>query len=343
MDRFFNERRFILRLITVSVAIIFVTELFDVWVGGILFVSLPPMTHILADVLLQVLVIVPLLYLVAFFLLRRLLSDCERKMFPLEKKNHGIEEGMRKRKGSDVVEKEFVPLVAHQLRNPISIINWYAEMLVGGELGTLNAAQKEYVDEISRNSKRMGDLVSALLNVSRVESEIFAIEPTPSDVAAIVEEAFGSLEPQIKTKKLHIEKRYAKSLPILNVDAQLVSIVVQNLLSNAIKYTPAGGTITCEISKNDSDLVIAVRDTGYGIPEKDQPKIFMKFFRADNARAKDPNGTGFGLYIVRAIMEESGGRVWFTSEENKGASFFVSIPLSGMKKREGIKDISPSL
>ena len=98
-----------------------------------------------------------------------------------------------------------------------------------------------------------------------------------------------------------------------------------------------GGSVICEISKNDSDLVIMVRDTGYGIPEEDQPKIFTKFFRAGNAQAKYFDGAGFGLYFVHAIVDEWGGRVWFTSEENKGTSFFVAIPLSGVKKRKARK------
>lgn len=343
MDRFFNERRFALPLITMSVGIVFALELFDVWGGGTLLAPLSPTMRVFADVLLKVLVLVPLLYLFVFFPVRRLLSDYERKMLTPEKKDRGAHEGIQERKEAGVVGTDFVPLVAHQLRTPISIINWYAEMLVGGELGKLNAAQKEHVDEIYRNSKRMGNMVSALLNVSRVESGTFAAQPTPSDMVAIIEEAFGVFELQIKNKKLHIEKRYAESLPVLNVDSRLIGIVMQNLLSNAIKYTPIGGSIICEISKHGSDLVIMVRDTGCGIPEKDQPKIFTKFFRSGNARAKDPGGIGLGLYFVRAIMEEWGGRVWFTSEENKGTSFFVAIPLSGMKKREGTKDISPSL
>jgi PAS domain S-box-containing protein len=254
----------------------------------------------------------------------------------------GVFQDITRRKEIERAKTEFVSLAAHQLRTPVSIINWYAETLSGGDLGKLNATQRKYVEEIHHNSKRMGNLVAALLNASRVELGTFAVEPSSSDVVAIVDRALDDFKLQIKDKKLRVEKHYAKSLPVLMVDPRLVDIVMQNLFSNAVKYTPVGGGITCEISKNDSELVIAVRDTGVGIPEKDQPKIFTKLFRADNARAKDPDGTGIGLYISRAILEESGGRIWFTSKEHEGSSFFVAIPLSGMKKREGARELSPS-
>lgn len=255
----------------------------------------------------------------------------------------GVFQDITRRKEIERAKTEFVSLAAHQLRTPVSIINWYAEMLSGGELGKLNSVQKKYVGEIHHNSQRMGSLVAALLNASRVELGTFAIEPSPSDIMAITERVFGDFAPQIKEKKLYIEKHYAKSLPTLNADPRLLGIVMENLISNAVKYTPDGGTVTCEISTNDSELVIAVHDTGVGIPKNDQPKIFTKLFRADNARLKDPDGTGIGLYIVRAVLEESGGRIWFTSEEHKGSSFFVAIPLSGMKRREGGKELASSL
>jgi len=133
---------------------------------------------------------------------------------------------------------------------------------------------------------------------------------------------------------------YAKDLPLISADSKLMRIVFQNLLSNAVKYTPDAGQVSLEIKKQDPDVLIKVSDTGLGIPKNQQAKIFSKLFRADNVQAKDVDGTGLGLYIVKAILDSSGGKVWFESEENKGASFYASLPLSGMSKKKGIKKLS---
>ena len=125
-------------------------------------------------------------------------------------------------------------------------------------------------------------------------------------------------------------------------------MVFQNLLANAVEYTPEAGTIKLSVSKVSAEggsasggkgqLSIVVEDTGYGIPKNQQDKIFTKFFRADNVRDKDTDGTGLGLYIVKSIVENSGGKIWFESVENKGTTFYVTLPLDGRK--ENIKALS---
>ena len=117
-------------------------------------------------------------------------------------------------------------------------------------------------------------------------------------------------------------------------------MTLQNLLSNAMKYTPPEGKITVGIKKDGINILISVADTGYGIPKEVQPKIFTKMFRADNARVKDPDGTGLGLYIIKETIEKTGGKIWFESPgENKGSIFYVTIPLEGMQKKEGTKKL----
>ncbi len=103
------------------------------------------------------------------------------------------------------------------------------------------------------------------------------------------------------------------------------------MLSNALKYTPGSGLVNLEIRKQGPDALIKVSDNGYGIPEDQKGKIFTKLFRADNAKEADPHGTGLGLYIVKSILERTGGKVWFESKENEGTTFFATIPLKGMK------------
>ena len=110
-------------------------------------------------------------------------------------------------------------------------------------------------------------------------------------------------------------------------------MIFQNLLSNAVKYTPKGGRISLEILKEKKELKIIISDSGIGITKSQQDKIFTKLFRADNVRTTDTEGTGLGLYIVKSILDQTGGKILFKSEENKGTTFFVKIPLSGMKKK----------
>ncbi|MCX6808555.1 MAG: ATP-binding protein [Candidatus Berkelbacteria bacterium] len=127
-------------------------------------------------------------------------------------------------------------------------------------------------------------------------------------------------------------------MPILSVDPKLTRMIIQNLLSNALKYTVKGGVII-SISKEKEDILIKVADTGLGIPKEQHDKIFQKLFRADNVRETDTEGTGLGLYIIKSILDNTGGTIRFESVQNKGTTFFVTIPLKGMTKKEGTKAI----
>ncbi len=271
----------------------------------------------------------------------------EVKISPIVGKNRriryfvGIENDITKLKEVDRAKTEFVSLASHQLKTPLSIINWYAESLLGGDLGKIPENQKKYLDEIYKSNKRMIELVNALLNVSRIDIGTFAVNPKMISVKVVAESEINELKPKLEEKHLILEKKYAEDVPEIFADPKLLRIIFQNLLSNSIKYTPPkGGKISFTIERSGAKILITVSDNGYGIPKHQQKEIFNKFFRADNAREIDPDGTGLGLYVVKAIVKEANGKIWLKSEENKGATFFVSIPIKGMKKREGNKDLN---
>lgn len=245
-----------------------------------------------------------------------------------------------KEKDVDRAKTEFVSLASHQLKTPLSAIGWYAEAMLSQEVGGLNDKQKEYLKNLSDSNKRMVDLVNSLLNVSRLELGTFLVEPEPTNVSELAESVLIELAPAVEAKKIKLEKVYAPDVPKVSLDPKLARMIFQNLLSNAIKYTPQDGLVTLAISLADEFLLIRVGDSGYGIPTNDQKKIFTKLFRADNIRETDAEGTGLGLYIIKSIVENSGGKIWFDSLEGKGTTFYVTLPLSGMERKAGSRALS---
>ncbi|EKD76305.1 MAG: hypothetical protein ACD_43C00159G0005 [uncultured bacterium] len=237
----------------------------------------------------------------------------------------------------DLAKDEFVSIASHQLRTPLTALKGYTGMLLDGDAGPVSDKQREYLVEIKNANDRMIGLITALLNVSRVDLGVFIVEPEQVDLKKVAEGALNDLGMKVQKKKLQIEKDFGKDVPLINADLNITQMIFQNLLSNAVKYTPTEGKININIKKDGSNILISVTDTGYGIPKDVQPKIFTKMFRADNARVKDPDGTGLGLYIIKSTLEKTGGKIWFESVENKGSTFYVTIPLVGMKKKEGTK------
>lgn len=242
-----------------------------------------------------------------------------------------------KEKEIDKAKTEFVSLASHQLRTPLSTVNWYTEMLLAGDAGNVSSVQKKYLEEIYTGNQRMVALVNDLLNVSRLELGTFVIEPEPINLTLLMESVVEEQKPQINVKNIRISFSFEKDIPVIQADPKLLRMVAQNLLSNAGKYTPYGGTIELSLSLDmgKKNILLKVSDTGYGIPKNQQNKIFTKLFRADNVKEQNTEGTGLGLYIVKSIIEHSGGRIWFESAENKGTTFYVALPVEGMKKREG--------
>lgn len=240
----------------------------------------------------------------------------------------------------DKAKTEFVSLASHQLRTPLSSINWYTEMLLTGDAGKINSDQKNYLQEIYQGNQRMIDLVNSLLNVSRLEMGTFLVEPKKTNILKMADEVIKELLPRSLTKNIKITANYAKNIPEIKVDPKLMRIIFQNLLSNSIKYTPTEGKISLKIDKDIHNINIEIADNGMGIPKNQKENIFSKFFRADNVRQTETEGTGLGLYLVKSIIEHCEGKINFESTEGKGTTFFVSIPLSGMKAKKGTKEIA---
>lgn len=239
----------------------------------------------------------------------------------------------------DKSKTEFVSLASHQLRTPLTTIKWYTELLLSNDAGKINNEQKKYLDAVYYGSKKMSSLIDTLLNVSRLEMGTFIIESKPMNIETISKEVITELTGLLKKKNITIIEKY-DDLPKINLDKKLMNIVILNLLSNATKYSSNGSQVNISISHDDHNMIIEVSDKGIGIPKEQQGKIFKKFHRADNAKKVDATGTGLGLYIAKSILDHSGGEISYNSEENKGTTFYVKIPLTGMIQKTGTKRLT---
>lgn len=252
----------------------------------------------------------------------------------------GIERDITTEKAVDRAKSEFVSLASHQLRTPLSSINWYTEMLLDDKKN-LKKEQKEFLNEIVAGSKRMVTLVNDLLNVSRLELGHMMIKPKKIDMVQAIQESINQHKFLLEKKKGQVKFKDRPKELMINLDPILFNQVIGNLLSNAIKYSPPDRCkIEIKIEKINRFYEVTVSDKGMGIPKANQAKIFSKLYRADNARKSMAEGSGLGLYIIKTIMEESGGKISFKSEQNKGTTFYLRFPLKGMKEVKGDKGFS---
>jgi two-component system sensor histidine kinase VicK len=169
-------------------------------------------------------------------------------------------------------------------------------------------------------------LVNDLLNVSRLELGTIKLEPRPFDLVATINGIVKDLEAEVRTRDITIEQKFGPGLELVVSDPWHVQVITQNLLSNAVKYSPPGQHVTITAKRQADELVLTVKDHGYGIPRRQQSKVFTKLFRADNARKAVSDGSGLGLYVCKAMVEQLGGKIWFESTEGKGSTFHVSLP-----------------
>lgn len=269
----------------------------------------------------------------------------------------GVAIDVTKQKEISRAKTDFVSLAAHQLRTPLSIVKWYSDYLLSGDAGKFNTEQEKFLKEIFHSNQRLIDLVNSLLDASRIDMGTFIIEPRPTDIIERAETALTKFYPEIDKKKIKFEKQYDE-FGSLSLDPRLIQIVFENIISNAVEYTPREGKIRLVVKKAEKNIFIKISDTGFGIPREEQPKIFTKLFRGDMAKKIQADGSGLGLYVVKAIVEKSGGKIWFESpsldllleedqeisdftldKKNMGTTFFITIPLKGMKPKVGTKKL----
>lgn len=226
------------------------------------------------------------------------------------------------------MKDRFLSVAAHQLRTPIGSMRWSMELLRNGDFGELPAGAQEAIQELYDNSNRLLALINSLLDVSRIDQGKVNEESVLVDMTEVIQEVVTTLSGEAKQRGMTLTFTMPeKPLPPVRVTRGHMFEAIENLVSNALRYSREGGSVTITVGSQKGKLEIRVADTGIGIPEADQTKIFSKFFRASNAVRSFTDGSGLGLSVVKSYVEENGGTVSFESKENVGTTFIINLPL----------------
>lgn len=241
-------------------------------------------------------------------------------------------------------KSEFVSLVAHELKNPLTSIQGYSDVLLGGAVGALSDQQKAFLSTIRSNAERMTTIVSDLNDITKLETNKLRLELAAVDFARVVEATIAPLKRQIEEKEQALVVNLPDDLPLVYADQNRLIQVLTNLLSNAHKYTPNRGSIEIrgaiiparpDETGAPAMLRVTVRDTGIGMDEADLARLFTPYFRSDNPEARAQPGTGLGLTITRGIIEQHGGTISVESALGVGTAFHFTVPLASQAEGAG--------
>ncbi len=238
----------------------------------------------------------------------------------------GLVEDVSKEELIDRIKSNFIGIASHQLRSPLASLKWYGEIFTKDVGSELPAKDREYLRRMNDATERMIDLVDDFLEASRLET---SLEPQHVDKIVLKDLVKHILETQIPfIKAKHITVRLVQIGKVKSVyaDPAMLREVLANFVANAVKYNRMRGKISIRIRQIDERVEVEVRDTGVGIPQNQQDRMFSKFFRADNAVTQGFKGSGLGLYTAKMLLEQMGGNVRFMSVQGKGTTFWVMFP-----------------
>jgi two-component system phosphate regulon sensor histidine kinase PhoR len=224
------------------------------------------------------------------------------------------------------VRRDFVANVSHEFKTPLTAIQGFAETLLAGALDDPQNRLR-FLEIILEHSRRLARLTDDLLKLSKMDADRLELEIRRLSVSQFVESCIETTQRPAAEKNLRISVNLQHAIPDIAADRRRLAEVLQNLLDNAMQYTPSGGQIMVSASADDAEVSFTVSDTGIGIPQADQPRIFERFYRVDVARSREVGGTGLGLSISKHLVEAHGGRIWVESEVGQGSQFHFTVPL----------------
>ncbi len=259
--------------------------------------------------------------------INKLVGDLKIKNADLDKATNQLSEANEKLQQADATKDEFISMASHQLGTPLTTIEGYLSMVSQGYYGELNEKLATTVNKALGRTQVMRSLLLDFLDVSRMTANKFYLDIEPTDFNKIIGEEVSALATSAVEAGVQLAYHPPHQPPaLINIDEQKTRQAIMNLVTNAINYT-AGGKVDVFLRYNDAEAQYTVVDNGIGVPDSEKPKLFSKFYRAGNAKESRPSGTGLGLYLVRRVVEDQGGRVVFKSEQGKGSTFGFILPL----------------
>jgi len=254
---------------------------------------------------------------------RRIAIELER-----EKAKNSLEKIIDSLKRARIDRDEFISIVGHELKTPLTPLRGYLDLLLSEKFGPLNAKQREALEIMSKSINLSSKLITDLSQISRLESPKMKIKKEEISLDQIIEEAFKEMKSFAIEKGVFISSSIPSDFPIIHADRDSVVRVLTNLFHNAIKFTPKGGRIWINAKRTGDNVLVSIRDNGIGIAKKNLKNVFRKFTKIESKIAEEYKGTGLGLSICKAIVERHGGRIWAESKgRGKGSTFYFTFPI----------------
>lgn len=252
----------------------------------------------------------------------------EETHLEVAQKDQRLKQAVARMKDTEAIKTSFLATVSHELRTPLTSVIGYTEMMLEGLAGPVSDQQREYLETILGKSDQLHQLISKLLDVSRLEVSSVQLQPAPVEVKALLAEVLRSLSAQIRRKRTRTRLTAADDLPHLFADRDKLRQVFHNLISNAVKFTRDEGEVSVTVEQKVPDrLLFQVSDNGIGIPAHLHDKVFDAFFQVDNTSTREHEGSGLGLLLVRRYIAAHGGKVWIENRPQGGTSFQIELPV----------------
>lgn len=246
--------------------------------------------------------------------------DLESRMRLLEQENESL-------RAENQAKSDFLSIIVHQLRTPLAATKWIFKMMMDGDFGGMSDEQRTIIGKGFQSNEQMIRMLSEVSETNHLSEWRLQVHPAPTDLAPCIADALAEFTEEARSRNVSLAFARPESLPRVMADREKICLVLENLVENAIKYNRPGGSVTVRTETFRDSLVVSVTDTGIGIPLDEQPHLFGKFYRAENAK-KAERGTGLGLFVVKQLVEANHGSVWLESTENVGSTFFFALPLA---------------